>query len=371
MIKLLQLFFLVIILAPKLTFSAVCTTISAGDFSDDAIWSCGSAPSRSDIITINHNVNLDVDFTGGGGRLTGTLTVSVGASLASVANSIEVGGTGTLSVNGTFAVNNIEFLNGSNITFSSTSAVTIHGDFTNNNNSTNVTINSPITVNGNLDNGNGAVIAGTGTIDVGGTVTNDGSGTILGCTGVACGCGDCVLAIELVDFRLSREGNDVKIEWTTASEINNSHFVVQRSYDGLTFHELTKIAGAGNSNIINKYYYIDTPGESVVYYRIVDHDHDGLRTYHEIKFITVGGANNTKLNVICFGHEILISGSNTQNNLLSVYDVSGNLVGSGIVNQDNAKYEINGANAHGMYIVRIYNSQTAALLFNGKIILAN
>ena len=169
--------------------SASCTTTADGDFSDAAIWSCGSVPGKADNVTINHVVNLDVSFAGGGAT-SGTWLIAICASLTSTTSDLDFKTVSNLTVNGTFEVDNLEFDNGSSVTFNSTANVVVHGNFTNNNNSNNVTVNTDaFNVKGNLSNGNGGSITGTGSIDVDGTVSNNAGGTLFSCSGVGCGCG--------------------------------------------------------------------------------------------------------------------------------------------------------------------------------------
>ncbi|MBK7183144.1 MAG: hypothetical protein IPH89_09505 [Bacteroidetes bacterium] len=69
------------------------------------------------------------------------------------------------------------------------------------------------------------------------------SGATLGCT---------PLPIELLSFSGKNMGKRILLEWTTATEINNSFFTLERSKDADKFDEVAIIEGAGNSaSIIN------------------------------------------------------------------------------------------------------------------------
>jgi hypothetical protein len=58
-----------------------------------------------------------------------------------------------------------------------------------------------------------------------------------------------ITAIELVSFNINlRDNKVVKIDWQTASEMNNDYFTIERSTNGIDWQELTKIDGAGNSS---------------------------------------------------------------------------------------------------------------------------
>ena len=74
--------------------------------------------------------------------------------------------------------------------------------------------------------------------------------------------------------------NTVENVWVTSTEINVSHFNVQRSTDGITFYTIGKINAKGAS----KYSFIDNTNHTgVVYYRLEMVDKNGSKTYSEIK----------------------------------------------------------------------------------------
>jgi len=74
--------------------------------------------------------------------------------------------------------------------------------------------------------------------------------------------------------------------WQTASEINVSHFNIQRSINGKDFTTIGKVAA--QNKITNEYTFYDSPpleGLGVVYYRIESVDKDGRKQYSETKTI--------------------------------------------------------------------------------------
>ncbi|MCX6292483.1 MAG: T9SS type A sorting domain-containing protein [Bacteroidetes bacterium] len=96
------------------------------------------------------------------------------------------------------------------------------------------------------------------------------------------------LPIKLALFQAKAEGNEVKINWITAAEINNDHFDIERSRDGINFESIQQIPGAGNSNITLNYGIIDkNPIEGTSYYRLKQTDYDGHFTYSEIKSVNI------------------------------------------------------------------------------------
>ncbi len=99
-----------------------------------------------------------------------------------------------------------------------------------------------------------------------------------------------VLPVELIEFNVLKNNNQVDIIWATGMEINNDYFIIERSQDGVNFLPLDNIKGAGNSTQTIHYAYVDKnplPGTS--YYRLQQVDYDGTKTYSPIKFVNFEG----------------------------------------------------------------------------------
>lgn len=92
-----------------------------------------------------------------------------------------------------------------------------------------------------------------------------------------------LLPINIVSFSAELQDNGILLNWTTATEINNSHFTIERSYDGKDFYEIGTMEGAGNSNQILDYSFVDESKYSnTLYYRLKQTDFDGISTYSEM-----------------------------------------------------------------------------------------
>jgi hypothetical protein len=84
------------------------------------------------------------------------------------------------------------------------------------------------------------------------------------------------LPIELLSFDAQPVGNTVLVNWTTASEINNDFFTVERSADAINYNAIGTVDGAGNSNSSRNYQFIDAqPLQGVSYYRLRQTDFNG------------------------------------------------------------------------------------------------
>lgn len=96
------------------------------------------------------------------------------------------------------------------------------------------------------------------------------------------------LPVNLVQFDARFNGEDVDLEWHTASEMNNRHFTVERSYDGVSFEPVMTVNAAGNGSHGNYYSAIDsTMSEGLVYYLLRQTDNDGRSTLSPVRTVIV------------------------------------------------------------------------------------
>lgn len=107
------------------------------------------------------------------------------------------------------------------------------------------------------------VNSGSGTITVGG-FSYTGAATYTGPTGLFPG--GIVLPVHLTLFKGKFEDNQVKLEWTTASEIDNKGFYIERSTDGIIFDRIGFQEGRGDSKETAHYQYIDKDLVSKIHY---------------------------------------------------------------------------------------------------------
>ncbi len=103
------------------------------------------------------------------------------------------------------------------------------------------------------------------------------------------------LPLQFISYKTSpqplsnREGQGVLNSWTTANEVNVSHFNIQRSKDGIAFFTVGKAFAKNRS--MNEYSFTDQyPHAGVNYYRIESVDKDGKTMYTSIEQIKIDGA---------------------------------------------------------------------------------
>ncbi len=111
------------------------------------------------------------------------------------------------------------------------------------------------------------------------------------------------LPVELISFSAKKIDNTVvKINWATASEINNSHFEVERSIDGRIFTKIDEVNSKGInglSSIILNYSTLDKEvsklGVSKIFYRIKQVDYDGKFEYTNTEVVHLNTFNSVTI----------------------------------------------------------------------------
>ena len=88
------------------------------------------------------------------------------------------------------------------------------------------------------------------------------------------------LPVELTSFSASTDGNSVMLNWTTATESNNSGFDVERSTDNNSFNKVSFVPGFGTTTQSRSYSYIDANlNTGKYYYRLKQVDYNGSSKY--------------------------------------------------------------------------------------------
>ena len=108
---------------------------------------------------------------------------------------------------------------------------------------------------------------------------------------------DSVLPVTLLDFYAKKNHNGIELIWYTATELNNEKFIVERSRGGSQFESIGELPGAGNSNDVLEYSFLDVkPFEGQNFYRLKQIDFDGAFEYLPI----VRAENNFNLAVVIY-----------------------------------------------------------------------
>ncbi len=108
------------------------------------------------------------------------------------------------------------------------------------------------------------------------------------------GGGSSPLPVELIQFEASpAASHTADLTWKTASELNNSHFVVERSYDGRDFQAAAIVQGNGTTQNVITYNHNDNTidlAQNTVFYRLRQVDFDGTTAYSPVRRVDFEGS---------------------------------------------------------------------------------
>jgi hypothetical protein len=171
------------------------------------------------------------------------------------------------------------------------------------------------------------------------------------------------LPVELVDLKAVASKEVVNVNWFTSTEHSSSHFILQRSADGVNFTSLATLKAAGESKSVQTYTYIDRkPLKGINYYRLLMVDKDDSKTTSKI--VSAEMTNVTYPSVEVYpnpsdGKQIFIQMGYTGQVLVSVFTMTGAEVISQRAISDGTIIAIQPKNGltPGMYIVRVATPQ--------------
>jgi len=133
------------------------------------------------------------------------------------------------------------------------------------------------------------------------------------------------LPIELISFNATvTENNLVKLDWNTASEINNDYFTVQRSKNAIMWENLITIDGAGNSSTLLNYETTDfNPYSDVSYYLLKQTDFDGEFSYSNIVSVDIQNSATNQIEIYPnpTENQITIVGNSNELEIINVYNI--------------------------------------------------
>ncbi|MBO6517988.1 MAG: T9SS type A sorting domain-containing protein, partial [Bacteroidia bacterium] len=184
------------------------------------------------------------------------------------------------------------------------------------------------------------------------------------------GGGSAPLPVELIHFDATPDVNHTaQLNWITASEYNNSHFDILRSYDGVNFNTVGRVSGNGTSNRLQEYGFTDNSIASdqyMVYYRLRQVDYDGTEAFSEIRKVNfdAGLTNTVKVYPNPTRRNVTVAFDETDDafdHTIKLLDNVGRLVRQFEVDQRITELEINDLPS-GLYFMSIDTGETIKLI---------
>jgi hypothetical protein len=176
------------------------------------------------------------------------------------------------------------------------------------------------------------------------------------------------IPVELTSFTANSNESKIILNWSTATETNNSGFTIERKITGSEWNEIAFIEGSGTTTSPNEYSFIDQDKlNGIIQYRLKQIDFDGAYNYSNVIDVDLSVtvfelAQNypnpfNPVTKIIFSIPSNIGGARGWLTTLKVYDVLGNEITTLINEQKQpGTYEVNWdatALTSGVYFYRI------------------
>lgn len=106
------------------------------------------------------------------------------------------------------------------------------------------------------------------------------------------------LPVELISFKVQLNGNRADLTWVTTQEINNDHFEIEYSRDGISFEIIGSVDGNGTTNEVSEYSFTHSAlNLGFNYYRLKQVDYDGQFEYSGIERISLGAFEDVSVSI--------------------------------------------------------------------------
>lgn len=149
------------------------------------------------------------------------------------------------------------------------------------------------------------------------------------------------LPVEWLNFSATPQQRGILLEWTTATELDNQHFIIEKSYNGQDFEVVEYIESQGSSTAPQSYQFLDQKAQrGVNYYRLSQEDFNGKVDIYKV----INAVFETSTTVSVFPNpavnDITISLPVVSDDVdIRIFDVQGQLVlqqrvdaGNGVIN---------------------------------------
>lgn len=170
--------------------------------------------------------------------------------------------------------------------------------------------------------------------------------------------GPTVLPVELVNFVAIPNRNTVELNWVSASEKDNDHFVIERSLNGKEFVSIATIKGKGTTAVRSEYSFEDSaPLAGVSYYRLKQVDTNGSFEYSKTIIVKLEARRNASLYPTVTSDKLYLEITGSYQ-FVSIHDMMGRQVYKKdlILNTLNYSLNVNQLKA-GNYNLQIFNSK--------------
>ena len=156
-----------------------------------------------------------------------------------------------------------------------------------------------------------------------------------------------------------KSSNKIKISFSTAQQINNSHFEIEHSKEGSNHKTIDRLEGEGNTTEETLYEFIhENPTRGTNYYRVKQVDYDGQYSYSNVASVIYG---TDKVSVYPNPVNDLLTVNSPNGGSVAIYNQLGLVVGGyKLVGGQN---EVDMSNmSDGIYLLKFFDGSVERLV---------
>ncbi len=169
-----------------------------------------------------------------------------------------------------------------------------------------------------------------------------------------------IVAIEMVAIDAKSSQGKNLITWSTATEKDNSTFIVERSTNGSNFAPIGEVKSAGTSQTLNNYSFTDANLKgSVNYYRIKAIDMADKESTSKVVAVASKGSLAVNATRSEEGSKINIASDSEGAATIRIYNTNGQVVANQVISTTSGVSEhVVNLNQCGMFIVNVTKGQS-------------
>jgi hypothetical protein len=163
-----------------------------------------------------------------------------------------------------------------------------------------------------------------------------------------------ILPVKLSDFSAKAAGNSSLLKWTTETESNSSHFIIERSVDNSSFTEIGTINAKNNTVTATNYSFTDSkPASGINYYRLKMVDMDGsfeISKVVEVRFNSSSASSSLFPNPC--SNSLTIHHPAAKDATITIYNTGGVTLSTATIANNSLQTKLNTQNLQaGMYYI--------------------
>ncbi|HTE30655.1 MAG TPA: T9SS type A sorting domain-containing protein [Chryseolinea sp.] len=177
-----------------------------------------------------------------------------------------------------------------------------------------------------------------------------------------------VVPVKWSYFTGTCDGATTLLKWGTTNETNNSHFIVEKSINALTWSVTGNVQGMGNSSVDQRYEFNDSASSLKTYYRLRQVDFNGKTNLSKVVVVNCEISGSSVLRVFPNPASDFLQVIGAQpGSRYDLIDARGHSVRTGIVLSGTGAISLSGLPA-GSYFLRVagYNSRPVHILKAGR-----